>query len=374
MKITQFDPPGNNGDFAGNPTLASKWSARISGYFDQGVQDVTTILAASGGTVQFYNPVTHGLTGPDVTPASAGNITWNGFPRKFLGSGPGAQPNFAGAEPNVSPGNARVQDEYLEWHVTKAGGKITSVQFTCEGYDYYEFLGKEAPDLLLKLYQKFISPAIKKTDLFSGTTYNKLNRFNTRDGAMHLTQQANNLFAEVILGAEATVRRKDPAGHEITSAIPLTKCAQFGDEHRNSDPAIGAGVNGFARQGRMITLANPVGLYIDHLDDSGFRLPDGSSPSGWFQILRGTSTHILRAVFAPPAGSPFTVSDVKIGGVPVQFGGQIAQHITMRLTGVASVATTINNAPIACVGAAALANVALAAAAPTFALPKRGGA
>ncbi len=60
---------------------------------------------------------------------------------------------------------------------------------------------------------------------------------------MHLTQQANNLFAEVLLAAEATVRRKSAAGAEITSAIPLTKCAGFGDERRNSDPAIGAGVN-----------------------------------------------------------------------------------------------------------------------------------
>jgi hypothetical protein len=373
MKIAQFDPPGNNGDFAGNPALASKWSAKISNYFDQGVSDVNATLASGGGgTCQFYNPVSHGLTGPDLTPASVGNITWNGFPRKFLGSGPGVPPNFAGAEPNVLPGNARVQDEYLEWHVTKVAGKITSVQFTCEGYDYYEFLGREAPDLLLRLYQQFIDPAVKKADLFLGGTYNKLNHWNTRDGAMHLTQQANNLFAEVILGAEATVRRKDAAGHEITSAIPLTKCARFGDERRNSDPAIGAGVNGFARQGRMITLANPVGLYIDHLDDSGFRLPNGSSPSGWFQTLRGTPGHVLRAVFAPPAGSPFTVSDVKIGGVPVKFGGQIAQHITMKLTGVASVANTIHNSPIGCVGSAAVANVANEEVVHAAVLPKRG--
>ena len=128
--------------------------------------------------------------------------------------------------PLSGPGHARNQDEYLEWHVTRNGaGKLTSVQFTCEGYDYYEFLGREAPDILLSLYQKFISPAVKHADLFSGEQYQKLNRWNTADGAMHLTQQANNLFAEVILAAEATVRRKDAASHEITSAVPLTNCA-----------------------------------------------------------------------------------------------------------------------------------------------------
>src|SRR5262249_45296701 len=181
---------------------------------------------------QFYNPVTHGLTGPDLAPA---DITWNGFPRRFLGSGPGAPPNYAGAEPTLSPGTARPQDEYLEWHVFKdAAGKITSVTFTCEGYDYYEFLGKEAPNTLLALYQKFISPAVKKSDLFIGTNYNRLNHWNTRDGAMHLTQQANNLFAEVILAADATVRRKNTAGVEVTSAVTLTRCANFGDSARNS--------------------------------------------------------------------------------------------------------------------------------------------
>ena len=353
MKIALFDPPGNNGDFAGIPGLAAKWSAHMSATFDTGVQRVKDGLAANAGaTSQFYNPVTHGLNGPDVTPESAGSITWNGFPRKFLGAGPGAPAHFAAAEAPVLPGQAREQDEYLEWHVIKnAAGKIVSVQFTCEGYDYYQFLGAEAPDVLVALYQKFIDPTVKKADLFSGGKYQRLNKWNTRDGAMHLTQSANALSAEVFLAADASVRRKNAAGIEITSAIPLTKCARFGDEHRNSDPTIGAGVNSFARQGRMITLVNPVGLYIDHLDDTGFRLPDGTPTTGWFQVLRGSAGHTLRAVFAPPAGSTFTVSDVKIGGVAVTFGGQIAQNITMRLTAAASVAQSAHNTPVACAGA-----------------------
>ena len=372
MQISQFDPPGNNGDFAGNPALAAKWSAEMSSNFDAGVNDVKSTLPA-GATPQFYNPVTDGLTAPDLAPA---DINWNGFPRRFLGSGPGAPPNFAAAEPALSSGTARPQDEYLEWHVFKdSSGNITSVTFTCEGYDYYEFLGKEAPDILLALYQKFISPAVTKSDLFTGTTYDRLNHWNTRDGAMHLTQQANNLFAEVLLAADATVRRQNSAGVEVTSALTLTKCAAFGDPARNSDPTIGSGVNALARQDRLITLQNPVGLYIDHLNDSSFRLPDGSTTTGWFQVLRGTPGHTIRAVFAPPAGSPFTVSDVTIGGNAVQFGGQIAQNITMKLTGVASVATSTHNPPIPCVvsvGAAHATGGVGAPAATPLKHPKRG--
>jgi hypothetical protein len=76
MKITQFDAPGDNGDFTGNPALAAKWSAHMSKNFDDGVDDVNGRLAANGGgTCQFYNPLTHGLASPDVTPHSAGDIT-----------------------------------------------------------------------------------------------------------------------------------------------------------------------------------------------------------------------------------------------------------------------------------------------------------
>ena len=370
MKIAKFNAPGNNSDFDGNPTLAQKWSAKMSRNFDSVVQRVTQTLAqGGGGTCQFYNPVTHGLTGPDLALA-AGVITWNGFPRKFLGTGPGSTADFAGAEPQVL-GQQRPQDEYLEWHVTNSGGKITSVQLTCEGWDYYDFLAEEAPDVLVKLYQQFINPTVVRNHLFNGNNYNRFNKWNTRDGAMHLTERANNLFAEVALAGDATVRRKSNNGAEVTAAIPLTICAGFGDETRNSDPAIGAAVNAIARQGRMITLADPVGLYMDHLDDASFRLPDGSPTTGWFQVLRGSASHALRAVFAPPQGSPFTVSDVKIGGVAVTFGGQIAQHITMKLTGVASASNTIHNSPVPCKGASGLG--LLSAVASTDVPPRRGG-
>ncbi len=375
MRITQFDTPGNNGDLVASVKLARNWSDQLSSNFDQGVQRVQAKLAGHSGAVsQYYNPVTHGSAAPDLALPS-GVITWNGFPRKFLGASPGVPPNFSGAEPAIVAGQTRPQDEYLEWHVIRTNGKITSVQFTSEGYDYYQFLGANAPDILLGLYRKFIDPSIQLADLMTNGEYDISNKWNTESGAMHLTQSANNLFAEVILGADATVRRKDNQGHEVTSAIPLTRCSQFGDPQRNSDPAIGAGVNGLARQGRMVTLADPVGLYIDNLDDSGFRLPNGDSTTGWFKRLRGSDGHTIRAVFEPPDGSPFTVSNVTIGDTAIIFGGQIAQHITMKLVGVASVSTSIHNPLIACEGASAhlvggAASFAERAAQPT--LPLRG--
>jgi hypothetical protein len=352
MKIDHFDPPANNDDFGGDQALKDAWSEAMSHNFDLAVSSVTAFLDAhGGGTCQFYNPVTQGRTEPDLA-ASLGDIPWNGFPKRFLSTGPGVPTRFADAEPALTPGQNRPQDEYLEWHVSRDGaGKIVSVEFTCEGYDYYEFLATNAPDTLLSLYQQFISPDVKKSDLFNGDTYDRLNRWNTRDGAMHLTHPANNLFAEVFLAGSATVRRKSPAGAEITAAIPLIKCALFGSSTRNSDPAIGAGVNGLARQGRMITLANPVGLYIDHIDEADFHLADGSPATGFFQIVRGVPGRTLRAVFAAPpalAATGITVSDVLLGTDTIQFGGEIAQKITMKLTGVASQTQGTHDAPVAC--------------------------
>ena len=190
---------------------------------------------------------------------------------------------------------------------------------------------------------------IRASDIWRGRQYNILNRWNTVDGAMHLTHQANNLFAEVFLAASATVRRKNAIG-EITASGPLINCALFGAENRNSDPAIGAAVNGLARQGRMITLANPVGLYMDNFNQAGILLPNGMPATSWFRILRGVPGRSLRAVFEPPAGSPagVTVSDLTIGGQAIKFGGQLSQRVTMKLRATARLATSVHNLPVGC--------------------------
>jgi hypothetical protein len=209
-----------------------------------------------------------------------------------------------------------------------------SVHFTCEGPDYWVLLASVKRDTVVKLYQKYISPDVKEADLFPGGEYEPLNRWNTRDGAMHLTHPANNLFAEVKLAADATVRRK-VGGAEPADPRGLIDCADFGDDTRNSDPNIGFAVNRLAQAGRMITLANPVGLYIQSFNEAGLRLPDGSPATGCFNILRGKAGATLRAEFRLPAAATakgFTVSDVTIAGVKLEFGGQLAELVTMSLS------------------------------------------
>jgi hypothetical protein len=377
VKINHFDPPGNIDDFGSDAALKQRWSDEMSGMFDQSVTDVTNFLNQSGGgTCQFYNPLTHGRTDPDL-PLSLGDVPWNGFPKRFGSTGLGHPTNFAAAEPKRNPGQARLQDEYLEWYVNhNAAGKIVSIHFTCEAWDYFEFFGEQAPDKVLMLYQKYLNPPVTegvlKADLFPGGIYNRLNKWNTALGAMHLTHPANNLGAEVFLAASATVRRTDH-GAELTQSIPLINCAQYGDAARNSDPNIGIAVNNLARDKRMITLANPVGLYMAEFNGAGITL-NGNPADGFFQVVRGAFPRALRAVFELPAAevaAGHTVSDVEIGGQPLKFGGQLAERITMHLFGVASVDQSVNDTPVGCGAipantlAPASAHAAIAAAATT---------
>lgn len=356
MKIGRFSPPANVDDF-GTPALLRAYSDHISAEFDRVIASLARELSGTSGTPQFYNPVTHGITDPDT----AAEITWDGFPRRFMPQHPGSKPNYQGAEPDpahlpTSDGTRfRPQDEYLEWFAHRdASGKIVRVDFTCEAYDYYEFLGQVNPDSVVALYRKYIDPAATKADLFVGNQYNPWNSLNLDKGAMHLTHPANALGAEIKLAGDGTIRRKSPL-HEPTSAAALIKCSQFGDPVRNSDPKIGFEINRLARQGLAITLADPVGLYMSDLDDSGFMLADGRPATGFFTIKRGHAGRVIRASYELPANlkaEGLTVSDVQIAGVPISFGGQIAERITMVIPGVACRPGSIINELIPCVGAA----------------------
>lgn len=372
MKVDHFDPPGNNPDFAGNPEATKAWTQWMSRRLDIAVNSVQAYLDAhGGGRCQFYNPLTSPRAEPDL-PASAGSIPWNGFPRVMSSPGPGQPAKYKEIDSPVKSGAYRRQDEYLEWYVKRdAKDRITSVHFTCEAYDYFEFLAVAAPDVLLALYHKHVDPAVKEADLYRDGEYDSLNKWNTSLGTLHLSHPANSLFAELFLAASATVRRKK-GGVEITASRPLIECGEYGAVERNSDPAIGAAVNGLARDKRHLTLANPIGLYMASFNGNGLTV-DGKPAGGFFKVVRGSLPLALRAVYELPdelAAKGLTVSDVKIGAEPVAYGGQLAERVTMHLVGIASVAQDVDNVPVGVCGGVPQAQGAMAAASPGAKPPK----
>lgn len=254
----------------------------------------------------------------------------------------------------------RQQDEYCEWHVDRdAQGGIRRISFTAEGPEYWREMASVDPDLVVKLYQELIDPSVVKADLFwphhvaarvRGTntfriamrkdSYNPYNKWNTTHGVMHLTHPANTLGAEINLAADATVVFPS-ISPQPASTFPrrLICCAEFGGVNRSSDPLIGAGVNGAARSGKMVTLANPVGLYMGTIDVATLRGPQNQPiAQEALKIVRASANHemILRAEVVAPQG--FTLDRCTLGGASLAFGGQIAQKITMRLFGLVKTA------------------------------------
>jgi hypothetical protein len=358
MKLPQFDPPGNiDGDFDSISHQKEAWNEFISSTFDDEIQRLESILGQ--GKNQFYNPTKTETTEPIAEQL----ITWVGFPKLIKDKHPGNDRAAWEEADQLLLGGERPQDEYLEWHVSRKNDKITRVTFTCEGPEYWEALAQGYPqeyggprnagatgskEKLLSLYREYISPKVQVEDLLSNGVYNPYNKWNTTDGAMHLNQRNNTLRAEINIAAQATILRQKE-GKVLTDADELIRCALYGSPGRASDPTIGALVNALTREGYAITLQNPVGLYIDRLDTPGWTKPDGNDvdPDYW-RILRGKAGSILRAVYEVPKEEGFTVGDLLIGGEPIEFGGQIAEFITMKLTGVACRKGEITNPAQGC--------------------------
>jgi hypothetical protein len=244
----------------------------------------------------------------------------------------------------------RNHDEYCEWQVFKEGGKIKSVVFTCEPPEYCQFLYDPgdasltdfARTLLIKIYQcRCGSTAIKLSNLETThmdgrVVYNPGNDWNNKF-CVHLQQPNNTLGAEINIAARAAIVYKNPANEVVTNISDLFHCDPFGEPSRGSDPSIGDHVNQFARENRFITLQNPVGLYMTSLDTSGWKTPDDTDAQEFFHVINGradkdsSKSMIVRAEYSVPASKGYTVSDIKIGGIPIAFGGHIAQHLEMRL-------------------------------------------
>jgi hypothetical protein len=199
---------------------------------------------------------------------------------------------------------------------------------------------------VVQLYRQHVSPEVRAEHLFQHGAYVPRNRWNnsTTNGAMHLIQPNNTLGAEIELAAAATIVRMIN-GRTLDAEQELIKCGQYGRPERNSDPHIGAMVNELARAKHDITLANPVGLCIAGLSVAGWQTPDGSPASDYWKITRGTPEKALRAAYEVPAAKGFTVGDIKINGRNIEFGSQIADFITIKLTGLATRLGKSNVAP-----------------------------
>ena len=324
--MQRYDPPGFLDDLVDEQ--ADAWSEWIAQQIDDAAAGRPDLYDFDAPRPRFFNA----LTTPPAADATSKDISWTAFPRIVqLESGTDEE------RWRTADGSRDVQDEYCEWSVTRNAGKLTRVTFTCEGPEYWEVLAALNPRKVVQLYQQFIDPAVRQSDLFgSDGRYNGRNRWNstTLRGAMHLIQANNTLGAEIELAAGASNARTRN-GTLLTDAVDLIRCGAYGQKERHSDPTIGAEVNALARADADITLANPVGIYFAGLSTAGWAAPDRSDPQGFWRYVRGTAEKPVRAVIEVPADRGFVLGDVTINGKPIAYGAQVADFITMKLTGVA---------------------------------------
>jgi hypothetical protein len=378
--LTRYDTPAFLPDFNAIPGQLDAWNRAVSAWFDQVVANEQSNFG--GSPLQYYNAATFDPGGIAVEQA----VTWNAFPKELIRRYgreralvladrlfPTERYGALTADPDDTTGTAgvlyRPQEEYCEWHVLRRAGsdKIRRVTFTSEPPEYWQAMSGLVPgnaqqpiadesfpgdkNTLLRLYQELVSPHVQLEDLIAATDivdtlgqvwalkgeYNSYNKWNTSLGIAHLNSPPNSLVAEIQLGCDATVRYTDPKGRLLVEPDALIGYAGYGGPNRNSDPTIGASVNALARLGANVTLRNPVGLYMDHIDLSGWEAPDKGSIADCVSIVRGLPGMVERMVVEVPAGRGFDVGDLTIAGIPIRFGGQIAECITVKLVGVANI-------------------------------------
>ncbi|MDX6287667.1 MAG: hypothetical protein QOG53_3152 [Frankiales bacterium] len=312
--LPRFDTPASLPEL-GEEDRAS-WSLTVAGIF----------AGLTPSFPQIYDPT----VADTPVDASTVDVLWTAFPARLLREASSQTERWERAD------DRKEQDEYCEWVVERRpDNKITRVIFTTEVPEYFEQVAASNEELLLELYHSMIGPDVQRGDLFEGATYNPSNERNTTTAGRiaHLAHPNNTLGAAVDLVANATVPR-ERNGVAITTKQALANCAGLGDAFRNSDPQIAAVVNGAARAGNELTLQDPLGLYIDNIRTSDLTTPDDTPAASFWTVERGKPGHILRARFEVPEDRGYTVSDIQADGRPIEFGAQLADRLTIRITAV----------------------------------------
>lgn len=305
--VTRFETPGSLRDAPDGSTFYDDWHRYVADLIEQ-------VPGDSGG--EFVDP-----SEVDFVPSAGRTLVWMGFPRDLM-----VRIHRDDRAAAFDAGEDRaVQEEYLEWHVTKKRGKITKVTFVTETPDYWKALAERHRDRVLQLYRELVSPRVREADLFpGGGAYDPRNKWNTTKGIVHYIQKINSLREALRL-----------AQRSVNSAPALDNYDVVPVDQTSADPRVQLDIGTLARKGLSLTLAEPIGIYIAGWDDTGWTKPDGSPVGNYWAITRGIPGAALRVEYAVPPGEVFAVGDIRIGGRPIRTGGEIAEHLTVMIRGAA---------------------------------------
>lgn len=325
--LTRFETPAALRDFPLGSPFYDRWHERVDGMLGP---------AASAGSAgpepspigvsvgEFFNAHRH-----NVNPIAERVLVWMGFPRELLIANRDQRQRAFELGDTRSATETRTQVEYLEWQVTRDGDRIKKLTLVTETPEYWQAMFDFDRDRVLALYRLLVDPAITMAQITRPDgTYNPRNGWNTSKGIVHyiVDSPANTLGAAIGL-AQGSVGlggvRHVRDNYELTNPFART----------SADPRVGLDVNDLARKGLSVTGAEAIGLYMIAWDDTGWTKPDGSPVGNYWRIVRGQPGAALRLEYEVPASEGFYVSDIKIGGRPIKFGGHLAEHVTVMLVG-----------------------------------------
>jgi hypothetical protein len=401
--LKRFDPPAMIRDLADQPAkqlrLDREWHVNANGWTEQAtLGDPWTSLFAAHLDA-YFNPLR-----TDISDAIVYQISWTGFPNRiahyFSGltreqrwqlAETGTLDGDAGGEPTIyaadvecgaldgKPGTLKRLafppygyrgwlDEYCEMAVRRDGhGKLERIDLTCESPEYWYTLWRIDRERALDVYRQVLGPQVKMEELelrvgghvvidpsTGEPAYNPLNVWNrgtamddAGGGAMHLTSTPNTLKIELALAAWVTGQRWQGNANASTFV-----CAtEFGQIYRNSDPHIAQVANQIVGLGYRVSLANPIGLYLQRPDFRSWKLPDdpnlppGAKPDDLYRVIRGrdtlagfpdTNNFIVHARLEIPAAwerakVSFGLGDVTINGNALNWGSQVLETLNMAL-------------------------------------------
>ncbi len=313
--LPKFDTPAGIRDLPEGSAFYDTWHTVIDTLIGDG-------RLGTGGIGEFYNAARK-----DVKPVTERFMNWMGFPRPLImQERDNRQKAFQDAEVRVNADP--IQGEYFEWFVTRSGGKIKKVTFTTEMRLYWRELFKFDRDRVLALYRELVSPAVRMADLVNpDDTYNPLNVWNTKKGIVHYIVGIND-FQPANGVSQGSVNRVPPP-HATDSYDLEPRAGTL--ELFSADNRMLFDINAFARKNLAVTFREPIGLYMTDWDDTGFTKPDGSPVGNYWRIVRGKPGMALRLEYEVPASEGFMVSDIKIGGRPIKYGGHLAEHISVMM-------------------------------------------
>lgn len=309
--MPRFSPPGGVIDLTRDADLQA-WSDTVSALLNGHIQP--------GGPL--FNPVTHPRG--DLSPR---RIPWIAMPQTVWDHTKRDRGRAHVDAPANRPDSGQGQNEYCEWftHRDPASRKVVAVDLTTELPEWWTFVaGRLTRSQFGNLYRT-LYPAAADDDLFDAAgNYDPRNRWNTTDGAVHLIGQINDLEPNALGVVEGAIPwRFGPAGQ----VVDVQDCPQ---RTFHADTTIVANLNRASREGRAITLADPIGVYIVDVDTSGWETPDGSDPRALLTFVRGTPPMRLRV--GVPAGREWRLGDVRIAGEPIRWGSQIAERTVVGIT------------------------------------------